>query len=326
MIVVLLAIGALAYSGFQAITATAATINFGPKVKPLEELYSVTAFASTQSVDVNNSIIPLHVFTANQTLSQTGPTTGQANCPLGILCQQGVSTDDVDNLVRKMQPGLEKQIAQQLQQRIADAGGIQATNINYVIVSRIPTPAVGQAGDTVNVAMVEKGSVGYIVSAEATSVARNALMKQVTQLGANYTLLSNTVMIGRPVIQSINTATGQVALKIAASGVALYQFPAAQLQSIRTSLKGKTLVDARRFLASQPGIDAQSIAIHFTQGNSNTLPDTLASITVVPLNVSSYPPVRLKPVPSPSNNSTTTTPTSATPTDTPTVTPTGQDN
>ncbi len=186
MVVVLLAIGALAYTGFQAITATAVTINFGPMVKPLEEIYSVTAVASTQSVDVTNAIIPLRVFTNTQTVSQSGPTTGQADCPLGILCTQGVAQNDVDTLVGQMQPGLEKQIAQQLQQQIAGAGGIQATNINYFIVSKTPTPAVGQAGDTVHVAMVEKGSVGYIVSGDATSVARNALMKQVTQLGAHY--------------------------------------------------------------------------------------------------------------------------------------------
>jgi serine/threonine protein kinase len=329
MIVILLAIGALAYFGYQAVTATAVTINFGPVAKPLEELYSVTATASAQSVDVTNSIIPVHVSTGNQTLSQTGPTTGQVNCTLGIFgCQQGVAASDADTLVGQMQPELEAKIAQQLKGQIASAGGIQVTNIKYTIVSAIPTPAIGQPGTTVKVTMVEQGSVGYIVNAEATSVARNALMKQVTQLGAYYTLLSNTVVIGRPVIQTINTATGQVTLKIAASGVALYQFPAAQLQIIRNSLKGMKVRDARPFLASQPGVDPQTIAIHFTQGNSTTLPDSISSITVVPLNVSSYPPVHLKTVPSPSSN--TGTPTGNVPTDAPTASatssPTPQEN
>src|ERR1700686_4824205 len=183
MFVVLLAIGALAYLGFQAVTATAVTVNFGPMVKPLEELYSVTAVASTQSVDVTNSTIPVHVFTANQTLSQTGPTTGQVNCSLGIFgCQQGVAASDADSLVGQMQPELESKIAQQLKGQIASAGGIQVTNIKYTIVSAIPTPAIGQPGTTVKVTMVEQGSVGYIVSADATSVARNTLMHQGTKL------------------------------------------------------------------------------------------------------------------------------------------------
>jgi serine/threonine protein kinase len=323
MVVVLLAIGALAYYGFQAVTATAVTVNFGPLVTPLEELYSLTATASAQSVDVTNSTIPVHVFTGNQTLSQTGPTTGQVNCTLGVFgCQQGVAASDADTLVGQMQPGLERQIAQQLNGQIDSAGGIRVTNIKYTVVSAIPTPAIGQPGNTVKVTMVEQGSVGYIVNADATSVARNALMNQVTQLGANYTLPSNTVVIGRPVIQSIDTATGRVSLKIAASGVAIYQFPGAQLQFIRNSLKGMTKIGAQHFLASQPGIDPHTIAIHFTQGKSDTLPDSIGSITIVPLNVGSYPPVHLKTVPSPSSNTTTTTPTGNVPTVAPTATAT----
>lgn len=317
MVVVLLAIGALAYLGYQAVTATAVTINFGPTVTPLEELYSLTATPSVQSVDITNSTIPVHVFTRNQTASQSGPTTGQVNCSLGVFgCQQGVAASDADTLVGQIQPDLERQIAQKLKGQIASAGGIQVTNIKYTVVSAIPTPAIGQPGTTVKVTMVEQGSVGYIVSADATSVARNALMKQVTQLGAHYTLLSNTVVIGRPVIQSINTSTGQVSLKIAASGVAIYQIPSAQLQSIRNSLKGMKVIDAQHFLANQTGIDPRTVAIHFTQGKSTMLPDNIASITIVPLNVSTYPPVHLKTVPS----SNTTTPTSDSPTVTPTLT------
>ena len=292
------------YVGYQAITATAVTVNFGPVAKPFEEVYPVTATASTQNVDATNSIIPVHVSTSQQTLSKTGPTTGQVNCTVGITgCQQGVAASDADALVAQIQPQLESNVAQQLKGQIASAGGIQVTKIKYTLVSAVPIPQIGQPGSSVTVTMVEQGSVGYIVSADATSVARFALMNQVSQLGPHYTLLSNTVLIGRPVIQSINTATGQVSLKIAASGVALYQFPDAQLQSIRDSIKGKTTNDAQQFLASQPGIDSRNIAIHFTKGKSNTLPDNTANITVVPLNVTSYPPVYLKTVPT-----TTTTP------------------
>ena len=321
MAVILLAIGALAYYGIQAVTATAVTINFGPQVQSLEEVYSITATASAQSVDIANSTIPVRVSTGNQTLSQTGPTTGQVNCTLGIFgCQQGVAASDADNLVAQIQPQLESKIAQQLTGQIASARGIQVTNVKYTIVSAVPTPAIGQPGTSVKVVMVEQGSAGYIVSADATSVAHNALSNQVKQLGANYTLLNNTVLIGRPVIQSINTATGQISLKIAASGVAVYQIPDAQLQSIRNGLKGRTLSDATHFLASQPGIDPHSITIHFTQGKSNTLPDSIANITVVPLNVSTYPSVHLKTVPSPTGN--TTTPTTTPTADKPTVAPT----
>lgn len=331
MVVILLAIGALAYYGYQAVTATAVTINFGPVFVTLNELYPVTAMTSAQNVDVNNSIIPVHGSTTNQTITQSHATTGQVNCTFGVFgCQQGVSQNDVDSLVGQMQSALNEKIAVQLKQQIANAGGIQVTNINYTIVSTTPTPAVGQVGNTVTVVMVEQGSVGYIVNADASSVARNSLSNQVKQMGANYTLLSNTVAIGRPIIQGVDTVSGRVTIKIAASGDALYQFPTAQLQSIRNSLKGKTVSGARQFLASQTGIDAQTIAINFTQGHSNTLPDNIQNITVVPLNPGPYPPVHLKTAPSPSTS--TTTPTTDTPTvapavtSSPTVTSTPQDN
>lgn len=330
MIIILLAIGALAYYGFQAVTATAVTINFGPMVVPVDTLSTIIATTSAQGVDVNSATIPVRGSTKSQTASQSGPTTGQYNCTFGVFgCQQGVSQRDVDSLVAQMQPGLEKQIAQQLLQQVALAGGVQVTNINYSFVSTTPTPAVGQLGTTVTVAMVEQGSVGYIVNADATSVARHLLLNQVKQMGSNYTLLSSTVVLGRPVVEGINTVSGQVTIKIAASGDALYLFPTAQLQSIRNNIKGRTVSDARQFLANQPGIDAKTISINFTQGKSNTLPDNISSITIIPLSASVYPPVHLKTVPSPNNStpSTNTTPTTTgSPTATATATSTPQDN
>ena len=332
MVIILLAIGALAYYGFQAVTATAVTINFGPVVVPVDTLSTIIATTSAQGVDVNNATIPVRGSTKDLTASQSGPTTGQYNCTFGVFgCQQGVSQRDVDSLVVQMQPGLERQIGQKLLQQVALAGGVQVTNINYSIVSTTPTPAVGQIGTSVTVAMVEQGTVGYIVNADATSVARHVLLNQVKQMGAHYTLLSSTVLLGRPVVEGINTVSGQVTIKIAASGDALYLFPPEQLQSIRKSIKGRTVIEARQFLANQPGIDAKTIAINFTQGKSSTLPDNIQSITVVPLSASAYPPVHLRTVPSPNGAtpSTNTTPTTTgSPTNAPTATATStpQDN
>jgi len=324
MVIILLAIGALAYYGFQAVTATAVTINFGPVVVPVDTLSTIIATTSAQGVDVNNATIPVRGSTKGLTASQSGPTTGQYNCTFGVFgCQQGVSQRDVDSLVVQMQPGLEKQIEQKLLQQVALAGGVQVTNINYSIVSTTPTPAVGQLGTTVTVAMVEQGSVGYIVNADATSVARHVLLTQVKQMGANYTLLSSTVVLGRPVVEGINTVSGQVTIMIAASGDALYVFPTAQLQSIRNNIKGRTVSDAHQFLANQPGIDAKTISINFTQGKSNTLPDNIQSITIIKLSASVYPPVHLKTVPSPNSA---TPSANTTPTATATATLTPQDN
>ncbi|HLX56568.1 MAG TPA: serine/threonine-protein kinase [Ktedonobacteraceae bacterium] len=309
MIVVLLAIGGLAYYGYQAVTATAVTINFGPKVQPISQVDTLTATTRTQSVDVNNAIIPLKGLTDNQSSSRNGPTTGLVNCNL-FGCQQGVSPDDVNGLVAQMQPGLESNIRDQLKQAIAKAGGMAVTAINVTIVSIISNPAIGQPGDTVTVTLNEQGSVGYIVNADATSVARALLARQVKQMGANYSLLSTTVVLGRPTIEKVDRASGQVTIKIAAGGDVLYQFPASEIQAMRTSLKSKTVTNARTYLANQPGVDPNTIVIHFTQGTSTTLPDNIQNITIVPLNASVYPAVHLQAVSTPAILST---PTDATP-------------
>ncbi len=320
MVVVLLAIGALAYYAYQAFTATAVTVNFGPKVQAISQVYTLTASSNAQSVDVTNKIIPLKGLTNNQSTSQSGPTTGQVNCVFGSFgCQRGVSQDDVNGLVAQMQQGLETKIRTQLQQTITRAAGQQIANINFTIVSATPNPDVGQAGDTVTVTLNEQGSIGYIVNTDATGLARQLLARQVQQMGASYILLSSTLALGRPTIESIDANSGQVTINIAAGGDTLYQFSASQLQTIHNNLKSKTVTDAKKYLAKQPGIDVATIAIHFTQGNSNSLPDSIQSITVVPLNAVTYPPVHLQAVPTPALTSPST---SSTPADSPTSSPT----
>jgi len=120
----------------------------------------------------------------------------------------------------------------------------------------------------------------------------------VHQFGVNYLLLSNTVSVGRPVVRGIDTNTNRVTIAIAAGGDGVYQFPSAELQAIKANLVGKTVNQARAFLASQPGIDAKTIAIRFTQG-SGTFPSDIQRITIVPLDASNLPPVQLQTVTTP---------------------------
>jgi len=130
--------------------------------------------------------------------------------------------------------------------------------------------------------------------------------------------------VGRPVVQSIDTTSQKVTIQIAAGGDGVYQFPPSELQSIRANLVGKTLSEARAFLANQPGVDPKTIAIRFTQGSGSTLPSDLQRITVVAVNASNFPAVQLQTVTtptvtaSPSGDHDGTPPTTSSPTSTPT--------
>ena len=322
MVVVILAIAGLGYYAFQTVTVSAVTINFGPKVQAFSEVITLTATPNAQ-VDVNRATIPVKsLSSSNLSATQSGPTTGQ-KC-FFFSCQRVVDQADVDALVAQMQPGLEQQITQALQKQVRTAGETPIGGINFTTPTPFPTPDVGQAADKVTVKLTEQGNVYYIVNADAQSVARQALANKVHQFGVNYILLSTTVTVGRPVIQSINPTSNSVTIAIAAGGDGVYQFPSSELQSIKANLVGKTLSGARAFLTSQPGIDSKTISIRFTQGSGNTLPSDLQRITVVPIDASNVPPVQLQTVTtpmvtaSPSGDHDGTPPTTSSPTSTPT--------
>lgn len=294
MAVILLAIAFLAYYGFQAVTTTAVTVNFGPKILPLNEKYTITATLSQQSVDVTNAIIPLHGIKSSQTASTSGQATGQVNCIFGSFgCQTGVSQDDVTNLANQVRPGLQKSLTQTLNQQVAGAEGTTVAAISFSDTSLTSNPAVGQQTNTVTVNLTEQASVVYYVNADAQSVARQLLTRQAQQQGANYVLVGNTVQIGQPKVANIDATSGKVTLSVAAGGDIVYQFPSSQLSAIQNALKGKTVTSARAYLASQPGIDPATISINFTQGNSDTVPGDIQHIKIVPINASNYPPIQL---------------------------------
>ena len=54
----------------------------------------------------------------------TGPTTGQVDCIFGFFqCRQGVSQNDIDSLVSQIQPQLEQQITQELENKTISVSG-----------------------------------------------------------------------------------------------------------------------------------------------------------------------------------------------------------
>jgi serine/threonine protein kinase len=306
LVAAILALAGLRYFAFQTVkaptstvttSASAVTINFGPKVQSFSDVFTLTATPTAQSVDVNRAIIPLKNATSSLSASQTGPASGPVCRHNG--CVPSVMQRDVDSLVAQMQPGLERQLTQNLQKQVSNTKGTQTGSISFTTVSVVPTPPVGGAGPYVTVALTEQGIVSYVVNSDAQSVARQALVNKVHQFGADYLLVSNTVTVGQPVAQSINASANSVTMAVAAGGVGVYQFPASKVQLIKASLAGKTVSEARTFLANQPGIDQQTIAIRFIQGSGNTLPSDIQHITIVLLNASNLPSIQLQTIPTP---------------------------
>ncbi len=299
IVLLFLAIVGIGYYAIQAVMATSVTIDLSPQTHVISQVYTITADPLLQKPDFGTNSIQARAFNMTEQSSQSGPTTGQVNCVFGVFqCQQGVSQDDVNNLVSQMQPGLQSKITQELQQKIAGSRGMKVSSINFQIVSIRSNPAIGEVGKSVSVTMEETGSAGYILNSDVQNMAQQLITQQAQQYGQNYKLLNSSITTGVPVVEGVDSS-GIIKINIAAGCIVEYQFPASELQTMRDHLKSRTLKDASNYLAQQQGVDPKTVSIHFTRGKSDTLPGDPQLITIVPINPASLPPVQLPGVPTP---------------------------
>lgn len=295
-ILVLLLIAGVLYNGYETVTGASASINFMPRSSVISEVFTIKADPAAQSINAAQATVPAHVLPIAQSTQQTTDTTGQANCLFpGFGCEPAVSQDDVNTLTAQMQPGLEQNISQALQNRISTLHGTQVGSIQFSVPTIVANPQVGDLGKTVTVTLSEQGSAGYVLNADVANLAHHLLITAVTsQLGQGFQLLEATATNGPVALQAINPTNGVSTLTVAAGAAARYQFTSAQLQTLRTSLAGKSLTEAEALLKNQPGIDPTSIAIHFSAGSSGqTMPSDPQHIKLIPLDPTSLPNVSL---------------------------------
>lgn len=315
-VLVLVVLAALLYYGFQVVDAASVAVNFAPQVRAISQVVTLKADPNAHKVNVGLATIPALPLTIQKATQQTGDTTGQVNCVFGgIGCQQGVSQDDVNNLVAQMQPGLEQSIADALRNQISAKRGMPIGSVNFSTPTIDAQPPVDAPAKSVTVMLTEQGSIGYFLKGDATTVVRQELVAAVMQLGQRYQMIDSTVDIGQTVLQSIDQNTGVSTLVVPAGVVARYQFSQAQLLAISNGLVGKPLAAAESFLKSQPGIDPASVSIHFTSGSGQTMPSDTQRIRLIQLAPGTLPAIKLTPASG-------LTPVEDTPAPTPTNTPT----
>ena len=277
-----------------------ASVNIGPQVHTLQDVYTITAQPSQSAVDVANSSIPALVKTVSLSGSLTGQTTGQQCNDFSFFqCQQVVTPDDVANVSAQLQQSLISQLSAEMDSQLQ---AIQATAIGskqFTDLSESNTPDIGTVSSTVSVTLTEQGSVEYVNQVDVQQVARLLLARQ---LGPNTSLVNSTILIGQPVVEAVSDL-GAVTIKVAAAGVEEYHYPSAQLQAMLNHIKGMTLADARLYLRQQPGVDANSvsIAIHTVIGTGNTLPYSASQIKIIPINPTVLPSATLPVVSTPAD-------------------------
>lgn len=296
-VIVLAILSLMLYYGYQIVDATSVSINFAPRSQVISKVVTLKADPRVSAVHLSQGVIPEPVPVVTQENSQSATTTGRVNCQFGLFdCMQGVSPDDVANLVQQMKPDLDQNITQLLKNKVAAAHGTQISSINIFNQTITSTPPVGQPGNTVTVKLSEQGSVGYFLNRDVTNAAHQALTDAATQLGPNYQLVDSTANTGTTKIQAIDPNTGVTSIAVSAGAVALYHFTDTELQAISQGLLGKSQEQARAFLQSQPGIDPASIAINFTSGSQKSMPSDTQHIKLIPISPTSLPNVPLTPI------------------------------
>ncbi len=305
IIYVLLGIAGLIFFELQAADASA-NINFSPQVHTISKVFLVKGSVSQSSVDVNSATIPVKTPTLSKTSSQSG-TTSQV-CFFG-LCQQTVTTDDVNRISGQLKSSLDAQIASQIQQQLQKQGAVQVGSTEFTTPSSPTSDSpVGTQSKTVTVTMTEQGQFAYFLRSDAQSVARSLLNREVEKLGANYALFSPLTQIGQPVVTNIDSNTGIVSISIAAGGDAVYHFSSGELRSIQDALKNIKLKDAISRLQQRPGVDPTTVSIHLSSGD--TMPGDIRQIKIIPINATNLPPVQLTPISASPTPTISTTPTS----------------
>ncbi|HLI06820.1 MAG TPA: serine/threonine-protein kinase [Ktedonobacteraceae bacterium] len=295
IVVVLLIMAGLLFLEFPLVAS--ANVNISPQVHVLRQVYTITAQPSQTSIDVATRSIPALGKTVNQTLSQTGETTG-LQCSFFFDCKRVVSVNDVENLSNQLRQTLISQISAQIDQQLQAIHATEIGQKQFTDLSESSNPNIGAESKTVTVTLTEQGSVEYINGTDAQKLAQLLLTQDVQKLGPGNVLENFTVQIGQPVVESVSEQ-GIVTIEVAAAGVAEYQFSAQQLQTIGNHLTGLTLQQARTYLQRQPGVDPKSINIRFTLGGGNTLPYNTSQIKLIPINPISLPSASLPPVPTP---------------------------
>jgi len=289
IVLILLAIAGLFFFEFQSAVMASANISFSPQVHTISQVFHIRGSLAQSRVDVNTATIPVKTLANSKTGSQTGDTSQTCILP-GFGCQNLVTSDDVGRISGQLKQSLDGQISQNLKSQLEGLGASQVDSIVFTTTSATSDPQVGTGSKTVTVTMTEQGQVAYFLNHDAQELARLLLNQQVQKLGPNYILIGSYTQIGQPVVDGVDNS-GLVSIKIAAASLVQYQFPPAQLSGIKNAIKGKKIKDAISYMKQQPGVDANTVAIHVTVGD--TMPEDIQHMKIVSINPANYPPVQL---------------------------------
>ena len=179
--------------------------------------------------------------------------------------------------------------------QLAQKNEIALGNPTFTVLDGNNNPQVGAKSDTVTVSLPEQVSIEYASNSDAQNIARQLLQDQMQQqFDQNYALVTRLTQFSQPAADPLNN-NGMATITIAVGSVAKYQISSAQVVSLKNQIKGMKRENAQAFLARQPGLDAKSLNISLSFGD--TLPGNVRQIMITPVDPVNMPSVQMPTVP-----------------------------
>ncbi len=301
IIVILLVIAGTIFLTVPAFASAKVVVS--PQVHPISDVYTLTASPDTSSIDVNGRALPANTLKLSQTFTKTGPTSGRRFFCFSNNCPRVVSSDDVSKLGAQVNQEAVAQLTQAVNAQLAQKNEIALADPTFTVLDGNNDPQVGEQSDTVTVSLTEQVSVEYASNNDVQSIARQSLQDEARQqFGPNYALVTRLTQFSQSSVDAVDD-NGVATITVAVGGVAKYQISPSQIANLKNQIKGMKQENAQAFLVRQPGLDAKSMNISLSYGD--TLPSNVRQITITPIDPTNMPVVQVPTVqvtPSPTAN------------------------
>ena len=196
IILVVFAVAGVIFFAFPLVAS--ASVNIGPQVHVLRQVYTITAQPSQTGIDVANASVPEYEKSVTLTDSLTGQTGQQCNPFFFFRCSRVVTYADVEILTSQLRQSLTSQLSTEMDNQLQALHATEIGTKQFTDVSESNNPNIGTVSDTVTVTLTEQGSVAYVNYGDVQQLARLLLAQQ---LEKNIALVNSTVQIGQPVVE-----------------------------------------------------------------------------------------------------------------------------
>jgi serine/threonine protein kinase len=179
IVVVLFVMVGLIFFAFP--PGASASVNIGPQVHVLQQVYIITAQPSQTSIDVATTSVPAYEKVNSITSSLSGQTGQQCN-QFFFRCRQVVTPVDIEYVSSQLRQALIAQLSAEMDSQLQALHATEIGTKQFTDLTESNNPALGTVSNTVTVTLTEQGSVEYINDVDVQQLANQLLAQHWEQI------------------------------------------------------------------------------------------------------------------------------------------------